>query len=348
MAKTGFTLKARRVTVIDTLEAQQELAYERGWSDGLPIIPPTAERVRKMLAAVERDPSELIALIEPRNGKATLENIAINAVMAGCLPSYLPVVVAAVRAVTEPKFNLYGEQATTHATAPLLIINGPIARELEVNNGFNVLGQGWRANAAIGRAIRLIMTNTGGGKPGGLDRSTQGQPGKYTFCFAENEARNPWQPLHVELGFAPGDSTVTVVGAAGTYDINDRSSTTSKGLLHMLASSMAIMGSNNYMVGGAPIMILCPEHAEKLAADGLSKDDVKRYFFENTKLPAKDFPSEWYRDNIEPLLGDPNFIPLAQKPENIMIVVAGGPGHHSTCIPTSGVGQMVTRKIEPL
>jgi hypothetical protein len=184
----------------------------RGWSDGLPIIPPTPDRVQHMLEGTRRGPQSLIGRIPPRWGDATVEKVAVNAVMAGCLPAYMPVLTTAIEAMLAPEFNLYGIQATTHPVAPLLILNGPLARQLDVNNSYNVYGPGWRANATIGRAIRLLLLNVGGGIPGKGDRSTQGSPAKFAFCIAENETRNPWLPLHVERGFDAGTSTVTVWG----------------------------------------------------------------------------------------------------------------------------------------
>jgi hypothetical protein len=191
-----------RVIVADNPETIFQLFIARGWMDGLPFIPPRDERVARMLAYADRDPKEVVAVLPPRWGEATLEKIAVNAVMAGCLPQYLPVVMTAVSAMAEEAFNLYAVQATTHPCTPLILVNGPMAKELNINGRYNALGQGWRANATIGRAIRLILLNIGGGEPGVLDRATVGHPGKYSYCLAENEAENPWIPLHLEKGFS--------------------------------------------------------------------------------------------------------------------------------------------------
>ena len=196
-------------------DAINRLYRERRWSDGLPVVPPTRERVARMLAHTKRARDEIVADIAPGYGAATVEHIAVNAVLAGCDPEYLPVVIAAVEAVAAPEFNLQGIQATTNPVAIWIIINGPVVQRLQVNAAFNCLGEGAWANATIGRALRLILRNIGGALPGEMDRATHGQPGKYTFCCAENEAANPWAPLHVERGFAAECSTVTAVGAEG-------------------------------------------------------------------------------------------------------------------------------------
>ncbi|MEE9567836.1 MAG: hypothetical protein V3W37_00500, partial [Candidatus Binatia bacterium] len=181
----------------DLFAAVNELFYRRGWTDGLPIVPPTAGKVREMLRYIDRRPSEVLGVLEPLQGMASVEKLAINAVMAGCRPEYFPVVIAAVTALLEPEFNLIGVQTTDENVAPLLIINGPIARRLDINCSFGALGPGWQANASIGRAIRLIMNNIGGGWPWAVSLAGIGQPGRYTLCLAENESANPWEPLHV-------------------------------------------------------------------------------------------------------------------------------------------------------
>ena len=176
---------------------------ERGWTDGLPIVPPTEDDVGEFLRWVDRHPQDVVAVLPPRQGEATVERIAINAVMAGCRPEYLPVIITTIEALADPAFNLDSIQATTHPVAPLVIVNGPVARELGINAGYNAFGQGFRANLTIGRAVRLVLMNVGGGLPGTGDRSTQGSPAKIAYCVAENEAASPWEPLHVEAGFRP-------------------------------------------------------------------------------------------------------------------------------------------------
>ena len=208
---------------------------ERGWTDGLPVLPPTLPAVRKMVAAGGKKADVILGVIPPLNGVATVEKIAANAVMAGCLPDYFPLVLAAVRGMTRAGYNLAGLQTTTGNIAPLAIVNGPCRNGLGINYGANVLGQGWRANATIGRAIRFVMTNIGGARPGIFDKSTMGQPAKYTFCFAENEEESPWQPLHVERGMARDCDTIHMFGASGVYSAVDMASQSAKGLLKTFA-----------------------------------------------------------------------------------------------------------------
>src|SRR2546422_111037 len=205
------------------------LYQERGWTDGLPIVPPTEAAVREFLRWTDRDPRDVLGVLPPRQGEATVERVAANAVMAGCRPEYLPVVLAGIEALADPLFNLDAIQATTHPVAPLLVVNGPIAREIGLNAGYNAFGQGFRANVTIGRAVRLVLMNVGGGLPGSGDRATQGSPAKLAYCVAENEAESPWEPLHVEAGFPRDVSVVTVFGCEGPHNIQDHYSNTGLG-----------------------------------------------------------------------------------------------------------------------
>jgi len=234
----------------DDIETIYDFFYRQGWTDGLPIIPPTPARVRRMLEPYPGDPAEVLGTIPHLNGEATVARCAVAMVMAGCLPSQLPVVLAAVRAMQAPAFNIQAVQSTTNAIAPLLILNGPVISRLGFNCKENVFGQGNRANATVGRAIRFILLNIGGADPGKLDRATHGHPGKYTYCVAENEAESPWEPFHVDRGFKREDSVVTVVGADAPMNINDASSTSAEGVLHSIASAMITPGSNNALRGG--------------------------------------------------------------------------------------------------
>ena len=229
----------------DDIDAINALYRDRRWSDGLPVVPPTVERVERLLRHTPRAADEVVARIAPGYGAATVERIAINAVLAGCAPESLPVVIAAVEAIAAPEFNLQGIQATTNPVAAWVIVNGPAATRHGVNATYNCLGQGTWANATIGRALRLCLQNIGGALPGEMDRATQGQPGKYTFCCAENEAANPWEPLHVERGFPQARSTVTVVGAEGTMNMNTHCQDGSE-LLRVIAETMVHPPSNEY------------------------------------------------------------------------------------------------------
>ena len=342
---------------IDTVNdyvAINDLFHERGWTDGFPIIPPTEKLVGQMLAYCDRPWDRPVAKIPPRYGEATPVRLATNAVMAGCRPEYFPVVVAAIEALCEEPFNLYGLQATTHPVSPFIIVNGPIAKELGINSGYGALGSGCRSNATIGRAVRLSLVNIGGAQPGTGDMATFGSPAKYSYLAAENEAESPWEPLHVERGFPPEASTVTVIGAECPHNVNDHQSITGAGILKMIAGTMATTGNNDvYNIEPHPAVIIGPEHARTIAADGYSKADVKRYLFENATLPLQRFS----RENIERRFlvtykeryGDAGSavpVPMFQRAEDLLVVVIGGPGKHSAAVPTFGVTVPITRAIQ--
>ena len=347
-------VRARRAARVDApadQEAFDAMCRERRWTDGLPLVAPTELRVERMLAHTRHAPDAVIANVAPGFGIATVEAIAINAVMAGCLPAYLPVLLAAVGAMSERIFNLQGIQATTNPATPWLIVNGPLARELGVNSGLNCLGQGTWANATMGRALRLIMQNIGGALAGDMDRATHGQPGKYSFCCAENEAASPWEPLHVERGFALADSTVTVVGAAGTHNMNSHAKDAAD-LLRIIADSMTFPTGNDYHFGGQPWLILSPEHADVLHRGGLSKADVKERLWEMTRLAvtrlaARDYARMQHtrRGELGEFRADTT-APISRTQNDIGIVVTGGPGTHSVYVPTFGQTRAVTRRID--
>ena len=256
-----------------------EACYENGWTDGLPVVPPTPERVERMLSGTDRNPDELIATVPPKWGRATDEKVAINAVMAGCKPAYLPLILTAVEAMTAEQFNLHGVQVTTSHVGPMLIVNGPIRKQLEINDGFNLFGQGWRANATIGRALRLICTNIGGALPGELDRAAFGHAGKYTCCIAEKEEASPWRAMHVDRGCQAEDSTVTVFAAAGPQTVNDHGSNTPEGILNTIAQNIAAPGNSS----GETLLVIGVEHAKTISENGFSKADVRRYIADTTK-----------------------------------------------------------------
>src|SRR5438067_1149866 len=236
------TLTSKRFTVRDDTDAI-ELAFDKGWSDGLPVVPPTEARVRAMLDAVRLEPPQQVAFIRDRAVSITAEKVAINAVMAGCKPEYMPVVVAAVEGIGDEGWSYHGPGTSTGGAGVLMIVNGPIARRLDVNAGDNLFGPGWRANLTIGRAVRLVMRNVCGSRPGTLDRGTLGHPGKLSYVIAENEAESPWTPLHVERGFRPEQSTVTVMAAEGPHQFYNQLSRTAEGVLTTLADSMRISGN---------------------------------------------------------------------------------------------------------
>jgi hypothetical protein len=337
----------------DDFDAINRLYMERGWGDGLPIVPPTAERVEKMLEYCDRPWHEPIAKIAPRYGEATPLRLAANAVMAGCAPNYFPLFMLAIEAMCEEPFNLYGVQATTHLCAPLVIVNGPVALELGINSGHNAFGPGTRSNATIGRAIRLALLNIGGAIPMLGDMSTFGAPSKFSYLVAENEAASPWEPLHVERGFAREASTVTVVGAECPHNINDHESLSGEGILTTIAGTMGITGSNDVYYEAQPVVVMGPEHAKMVANDGYSKADAKRFLQEHANLPLGKFS----RENIERRFritfkekyanaGLDALVPQVQNAEDIIIAVIGGAGKHSAFIPTFGATKAITRALK--
>ena len=334
----------------DDIDAINRLYRERRWSDGLPVVPPTPERVDRMLQHMTGRRDEVVARVAPGYGAATLERIAINCVMAGCDPEYLPVLIAATQAVADPAFNLQGIQATTNPVAVWIIVNGPIAKALDVNAGFNCIGQGTWANATIGRAMRLILQNIGGALPGEMDRATQGQPGKYTFCCAENEEASPWEPLHVERGFRRDQSTVTVVGAEGTLNMNTHSKQAME-LVRVIAETLVHPPSNEYVHGGEPWLMIGPEHAEIFKRGGMTKSEVKRQLWTQSKMPASRLSTkelERVRDSRTEELGNitpDSLLPISPRPENVMLIVAGGAGTHSVYVPCFGNSRAITREI---
>lgn len=337
----------------DDFDAVNELCREKGWGDGLPLVPPSAQRVEAMLEWCDRAWDEPVAAIAPRYGAATPLRLAANAVMAGCRPEYFPLIITAIEALCEEPFNLYGIQATTHPVAPLVIVNGPVVQELGINSGHNAFGPGVQANAAIGRAIRLALVNVGGAIPGLGDMSTFGSPAKYTYCVAENEARNPWEPLHVERGFPREASTVTVVGGESPHNVNDHESLSGEGLLRMIAGTLAETGSNDIYYEGQPLIIFGPEHAEQVAADGYSKADVKRYFYENARFALGRLSHETIERRMRVKYaarfanaGLDAQVPMAQRAEDFMMIVLGGAGKHSAVVPTFGATRAVTRALK--
>ncbi|MBI2907324.1 MAG: hypothetical protein HYX92_06700 [Chloroflexi bacterium] len=314
------------------------LFYERGWTDGLPIVPPTRTAVEKMLEYSDRDADEVVGVLAPRQGHATVIKIAVNAVMAGCLPQYLPVVVAAVEALADPAFGLGPLQATTSPVAPLAVINGPIVKELGFNFGYNAFGPGTLANATVGRAIRLIMLNIGGGEPGTIDKAVQGGPAKYSWCVAENEQESPWPPLSVERGFGRYVSTVTLFAGSSYQNFLGRGD--ARELLLMAAETMAVSGSNCQHIGAEALLALNPGHADCFARAGYGKDDIKRFIFENARTPfskrTRDWQEGWKNKHNRPNLileGEDPMVPVTDRWEDIQVLVVGAWGSHGMFIP---------------
>jgi peroxiredoxin len=318
------TYDPETLALLDGAAAHDELEdmFERGWSDGLPVIPPTAERVDAMLGGRDR----LLSLgeVPPAMGEATLERVASCAVLAGCRPEYFPVVVAAVQAALEPAFNLNGQAVTTQPVGQLVILNGPARHSLGLNSSIGALGPGNRANLTIGRALRLLISLTGGGFPGRLDRATLGQPGKVGFCLAENEEVSPWESLAVQRGFEPGTSVVTVVGCDAPLSISDHRSRTPEELARVLATAAAATWSPNWWpLGGTSLFVICPEHAQLFGEAGWSKQRLRQEMFEAAQCVAGEL--RW--GETTPLVHaapDDRVISKWDRVEDILVVVAGG------------------------
>ncbi|MDD7938787.1 hypothetical protein PHK61_10205 [Actinomycetospora lutea] len=326
---------------VDDAWAWMAACEERGWGDGLPTIPPTEERVATMLAGA---PSVDLGPLPPRGVTPTLRSIAANAVMAGCRPADLPVLLAAIAAVQDEAYNLHGTLATTHPCAPMVLVSGPVRETLGLNSGGNCLGPGTRGNAVIGRALSLVLLHVGGARPGVLDRSTQGSPAKYTFCFAE--ADSPFDPLAVQRGFAPGESVVSVMAAEPPHNVNDHGSTTGAEILLTVAGTMAQPGSNNVYVRGPHLLLLGPEHAATLHRDGWTPASIRAHLWEHARIPVAHVSEgnrrqfvEW---GVEP---DGDAYTVSDAPENLHLAVAGGAGKHSAWIPSFGGTALVSRVV---
>jgi hypothetical protein len=324
-------LVSRRYAVEDPADAV-ELCFDRGWTDGLPVVPPTEARVRAMLDAAGLSPEQEIAFITNRQVAVSAEKVAINAVMAGCKPEYMPVVVAAVEGLGDPRWGYHGPATSTGGAGVLMIVNGPVARALDFNCGDNLFGPGWRANATVGRAVRLVMRNAIGTLPGALDRGTFGHPGKYTYVIAENELESPWTPLHVERGFRPDQSTVTVMAAEAPHQVYNQLSSTASGILETMCDDMRVsgnvMGQPNYAV------VIAGEHMRTIAASGWGKAEIRAFVFEHTKNSLAHLKrTHRLSGQVEPA-DETTLRPLLASPDDILVVAAGGrAGSFSVYIP---------------
>ena len=278
-------LNARKVEFGED-EDEIEAIYERGWTDGLPVVPPTQRRVLRMLAGTTRDPKEVIGVCPPNLVPLTVEKVAINAVMAGCKPEYLPVVLAAVEAVLDPAFAMHGVLATTMFVGPVLVVNGPIRRQISMNARGNALGQGNRANATIGRAVQLIIRNVGGGRPQEVDRATLGNPGKYTYCFAEDEEGSSWDPLSSDFGLARGVSSVTVFAGFGLQGVVDQKSRTPESLARSMAESLKAIHNVKLAPACDAMLVVCPEHERTFRQAGWSKQRLLDELMQLCEIPG--------------------------------------------------------------
>ncbi len=269
-------------------EDDSEACFDRGWTDGLPVVPPTPARVLRMLQGTTRKPDEVVAVAPPDLVECTIEKIAVNAVMAGCRPEYLPVVIAAVEAACMDEFCMHGLLATTWFSGPVVIVNGPVRRQIGMNSGINALGQGNRANATIGRALQLVIRNVGGGKPGGVDRATLGNPGKYTFCFAEDEEGSPWESLAKERGTDAGKSTVTLFAGDGVQGVFDQLSRTPESLSKTFAACLRSVAHPKIAMASDAVLVVSPEHGRVFHEAGWSKDRLKQELMMLMLYPGKE------------------------------------------------------------
>lgn len=327
----------------DELGDALETLYARGVTDGLPVVPPTRARVDAAIDASGRAGGDLIALVPPNFGRATVEKIAVNAVMAGCRPEYLPVVIAGVEAICDDAFDLHGVSATTNFPSPLFIINGPIRKVLEVNCAAGVFGPGWRANATIGRALRLIAVNLGGAVPGVVSMSTFAHPGRYTYCIGEYEEESPWEPLHVEHGFDAADSTVTAFAGEAPHGVYDHMSRTAPDLLVTISRSLEVISHHKSTHHGDTLVVLSPEHARTVAGDGWGKQEMREFLWARLRKPVKELipgvdGGEGLPLHVLAKFSHPEteerLIAKFREPENLKFLVAGGTaGRFSAVIP---------------
>ncbi len=281
----GSTMRSRRVELAD-LEDEAEAMFDRGWTDGLPVVAPTEVRVLRMLEGTTRGPDDVVAIVPPDLVECTVEKVAVNAVLAGCKPEYLPVVLTAVEAACTDEFNGHGLLATTYFSSPVVIVNGPIRAAIGMNWGVNALGQGNRANATIGRALQLVIRNVGGGRPGGVDRATLGNPGKYTFCFAEDEDGSPWEPLSESRGAQPGASAVTLFAGAGVQPVVDQLSRTAESLAGTFAACLRTVAHPKLPIAFDALVVVSPEHARVFREAGWSRTKLIDELMARLQLPG--------------------------------------------------------------
>jgi hypothetical protein len=354
--------KTARLNGLDTVQGAVdtiEQYFDNGWTDGLPIVPPTEELVGRMLEASGRDPMDVLGIIPPRLGVATVEAVATNAAMAGCRPEYMPVVIAAVEALVDEAFDLRGLQATSDPAAPMVIVSGPVVQHIGINHGVGLFGHGSRSNATIGRALRLVMVNLGGGHPDSGDKSTLGSPAKYSYCIGV-DVDTPWAPVHTEAGFDTQDSCVTVYASVAPRGNNPAGSGSMEFALWILADSMSNL-NHNIIAGGKAVVVISPLIAHKLSEEGWTKAEVKSYLFERARVPVERVrrykqlrygrapedadPYDWPKWlNVD----EPGVtVPVVRTPENIMVLVAGDPGRsRSAYCPARPYNRPVTRRVE--
>ena len=355
-AANPYLKRAARASRIELDDSVDPFEYCMRFGDPLPVIPPTVDRVERMLAATPLPPEEVVALIPPNYAAATVEKIAANAVMAGCKPEMMRVLIPLVRAVCDERFNIHGVQATTHFAAPLVIVNGPIRGEMGFACASNVFSNVARANSTLGRALQLILTNLGGARPGEIDMSTLGNAGKFSYCIAENEEENPWEPLHVEMGFKPEQSTVSLFAGESPHGVSEHMAREGRQILRTISRALATVWSYRVCAGVEAMVVLCPEHVKTLHRDGFTKQAVREFLFENTGIPLRQFEDgagegtplvKLYKQAV--IDGEPCYLKFTE-PSAIKLVVAGGTaGKFSAVIGSWAAGargsQMVTYPI---
>jgi hypothetical protein len=326
----------------------------KGWGDGLPVLHPTPRRVASMLDRNGVDGDSPVGQLPPQDLSVVARDVATNAVMTGLPDEAFPVVLAAIKASLHQEFNLLGVLATTHACGVAVLVSGPLADALEMNSGAGLYGPGNRMNAAIGRALRLSLQNLGGAWPVLVDKSTQGHPAKYSYCFAESRAANPWTPYHVERGFSESDSTVTVIAAEGPHSIHDPASTKAENLIQYIIGSMTHTGHNHFYHKGDLFLVLSPEHVRLLASSGWTRDMIRNEIHTRARVrgsalgrEAYDyFTSRWPTDEARPDAYETSELAITRYPNQIRIVVAGGPGKHSSWLPSFGLNYSSIEPVE--
>ena len=348
----GDVRLSSRPIPVPELSDDIEACFARGWSDGLPVVPPTPERVLRMLDGTSRAPDEVVGEIPPNLAPCTVEKVAVNAVLAGCLPEYMPVLLTALEAALEPEFTLHGITCSTYFTAPLIVVNGPIASRLSMNSGINVLGPGNRANATIGRALNLIVRNVGGAKPGEIDRATFGAPSKYTFCFPEDESDPEWEPLSVSRGVARGVDAVTLFQADAVQGVTDQAARSPDELTRSFAESLFAVGHPKICETWQAVLLLSPEHYAIYRAAGMGRREILAALHEATLRPSADvvrgargiaegMPSGDPREHVPKFAPDALHLVRAGGPAGLFsAILAGWPGHR-----TPGESLPVTKEI---
>jgi len=349
IARFGDAKLQSRLIDVSPLDDPMEVCFDRGWSDGLPVVPPTDERVIRMLAGTDRKPDEVVGLMPPNLAECTVEKVAINAVMAGCKPEYMPMVLSVVEAALIPEFTLHGLLCTTYFSGPVVIANGPMTRRIGMNSGLNALGQGNRANLTIGRTLQLIVRNVGGGVPGDIDRAALGNPGKISFCFAEDESDPEWEPLSVWRGFAPGSNTVTLFHGDGVQAFVDQGSRTPEELSRSFAMALNVVAHPKMVQGANAILVMSPEHYAVYRNAGWDRKRIQRKIHEATKRPGADLikGAGGVGEGIDPSRADET-IPKFWEDHGLLIVRAGGDAGLFSAIIGGWLGGRFHDEVQPV